>query len=332
MELGITGHLTRGNEVIEILEMLGGKNSCRLNGNQHNYFYYIGDKTIYDKIIYNSYIGPDEINGYKILSLDDFLKEFPYKVGDKVKVWVNHEHFGGTRAELEEAEIYSMRWNAGRCEVAYRMKVQTGEFYIHEIKGKANDEEQKIDPTIDYAEIVQKSYEEKIGNMCAEITMDTIVKTVATFEYLKDRGYNLQEGYHFADENGNVINAKQIRLVKNEPYYPKTYEECCDIIGYHLEGATIIGYKTSLLRDLQKLLVCRDAYWEIAGEYLELGEAWKPDFCDDSTKFNIYRYENKIILNDNQWSNKILVFPTKEMRDAFYENFKELIERCKEVL
>ena len=31
-------------------------------------------------------------------------------------------------------------------------------------------------------------------------------------------------------------------------------------------------------------------------------------------------------------TNKILVFPTIEMRDAFYDNFKELIENCKELL
>jgi hypothetical protein len=28
----------------------------------------------------------------------------------------------------------------------------------------------------------------------------------------------------------------------------------------------------------------------------------------------------------------ILAFPTEEMRDAFYENFKYLIEECKELL
>ena len=30
--------------------------------------------------------------------------------------------------------------------------------------------------------------------------------------------------------------------------------------------------------------------------------------------------------------NVILTFPTEEMRDAFYENFKDLIEGCKELL
>lgn len=29
---------------------------------------------------------------------------------------------------------------------------------------------------------------------------------------------------------------------------------------------------------------------------------------------------------------KALAFPTAEMRDTFYENFKDLIEQCKELL
>ena len=29
---------------------------------------------------------------------------------------------------------------------------------------------------------------------------------------------------------------------------------------------------------------------------------------------------------------QILTFPTKDMQDAFYENFKDLIEQCKELL
>jgi hypothetical protein len=116
MELGIKGHSTRSKEVIEILEMLGGKNHCNLIGDDDRFFYYI---YINDNYIYNSYIGPDEIKGYKIFSLEEFLENFPYKVGDKVNVWVNHEHFAGPRLELEVDEIRSMRWNCGRCEVAY---------------------------------------------------------------------------------------------------------------------------------------------------------------------------------------------------------------------
>ena len=75
MELGIKGNPTRSKEVIKILEMLGGENHCNLIGDDDRFFYYI---YINDKYIYNSYIGPDEIKGYKIFSLEDFLEKFPY--------------------------------------------------------------------------------------------------------------------------------------------------------------------------------------------------------------------------------------------------------------
>jgi hypothetical protein len=35
---------------------------------------------------------------------------------------------------------------------------------------------------------------------------------------------------------------------------------------------------------------------------------------------------------DDIQGNVVLSFPTEEMRDIFYENFKELIEECKELL
>ncbi len=350
MELGITGHKTRGYEVIKILELLGGHNTLKLEGSDDKFFYYITEDDYKD--IGNSYIGPEEfLKGYEIYTFDEFWKAFPYKVGDKVNVWVNHEHFAGPRAELEEAEIKSMRWNSGRCEVAYRMIDQTGEFYKSDIKGKLNDdEEQQIVPTIDYVERVNKTYEEEVGKMCAEITIDTLYKNGITFEYLKDRGYDLPEGHHFTDENGNVIGAKKIKLVKNAPSYPKSYVECLDVLSmdyathYNLRYFTyergFYEYATTdklcSLQDklnlLGKLIICRNAYWKIAGEHLGLDKPWEPDFSDDSPKYNIFKYENEITLSDNNWSNRILVFPTIEMRDAFYNNFKFLIEQCKELL
>ena len=36
--------------------------------------------------------------------------------------------------------------------------------------------------------------------------------------------------------------------------------------------------------------------------------------------------------NQRHPDNHILIFPTPEMRNAFYENFNDLIEECKELL
>ena len=147
------------------------------------------------------------------------------------------------------------------------------------------------------------------------------------------------QGYQFVDENGNVINAQKITLEKKEKIYPRTYEECCEIVKvekkHTLEGEIIRvnNYKIALLESFQKLLICRDAYWKIAGEEMGLEKSWKPDWKDESLKYVIL-YDNGEIRVDtwNYIANRILSFPTDEMRDAFYENFKELIEICKELL
>ena len=64
-----------------------------------------------------------------------------------------------------------------------------------------------------------------------------------------------------------------------------------------------------------------------------LGKPWKPDWSDeDKTKWVIFNLQNKIKLATREVVNAILAFPTEEMRDAFYENFKSEIEFCKELL
>ena len=132
------------------------------------------------------------------------------------------------------------------------------------------------------------------------------------------------EGYDFYDDKGNIINTKEITMKKKQPEYPKTYVECAKLLGC-FGAAHIDGYKGELLDKFQELLICRDAYWKIADD-------WKPNFSNDDKKFIIACYYGKIYITTATNFNKVLVFPTEEMRDAFYENFKELIEVCKELL
>ena len=142
------------------------------------------------------------------------------------------------------------------------------------------------------------------------------------------------EGYIFKDENGNVINATKIVLEKKKKEYPKTYEECCKILDITpIRRIGDIGYKRTLLNVFEKLLVCRDAYWEIAGEEMCLDKPWEPDWENyNDFKFVIGVNENKIIKCYNTIAQFVLAFPTEEMRDVFYENFKSEIETCKELL
>ena len=142
----------------------------------------------------------------------------------------------------------------------------------------------------------------------------------------------LPNGYEFRDENDNVINAQKIVLEKKKPKYPKTYAECSDILSVYTDP-DISGYKGEILWTFQKLLICRAAYWKIAGEEMGLGKPWKPDWTNlECDKFCIWVDVGDITLRDVLRCQHILAFPTSEMRDAFYENFKDLIEECKELL
>ena len=87
-----------------------------------------------------------------------------------------------------------------------------------------------------------------------------------------------------------------------------------------------------MIIQFQELIIARDAYWKIAGEQMGLGKPWKPDWDWRKSKFCIGVIGDKIekfIVGTQQY---MLSFPTEEIRDVFYDNFKELIESCKELL
>ena len=76
MKLAIQGHLTRGKEVIQILESLGGINDGLHEGNNPDCYYELHGNIIWC-------VSTKGIN-FKYYTLEEFEKEFPFKVGDVV--------------------------------------------------------------------------------------------------------------------------------------------------------------------------------------------------------------------------------------------------------
>ena len=117
--------------------------------------------------------------------------------------------------------------------------------------------------------------------------------------------------------------------MKYEMIYPKTYDECCKVLGlsefeYNHTG-TNVWYRHKLMATLDKLMLCLDAYWKIAGEEMGLNKPWKPDWNDKKQdKHGFYNEIKNTIINA-----QVFVFPTAKMRDVFYKNFKNLIKECK---
>ena len=260
-----------------------------------------------------------------------------YDVGQKVRIksldWYNEnkDNYGAVYAGNGFAFWNYMAGLCGEIMTISSIKVDPEDsnkgYYFME-----NSEEKWTDEMIEGLVEEEVDLIPKFGEYSDNEPLD--VPTMTT-DFVKEYGLPCPNGYIFKDENGNIINATKIVLEKKKKEYPKTYEECCKVIDYALEGETIIGYKASLLRSLQKLLICRDAYWKIAGEEMGLGKPWEPDWDDDEWPDMYYiSWSGKYLDKEKGYPccNMILIFPTEEMRDAFYENFKELIEQCKELL
>ena len=296
-KLAIKGHATRGNEVIEILEMLGGKNSTKLVGSASSCGYYIDSN---GNIAYHYY---SDFNDAIRLTIEEFLEKFPYKVGDKV------QHKGATSCG-SFFEVEKMRWvdNQVKYTILWYNNCRT---------------------TVT-AEVLQPYKEEpiylnrKVNEQAEEIKK--ILEPVK--EIMEEIELDIPNGYEFfgIDDDNKIV------LTKKQPLYPKTYVECAKYLEC-FGAAHIDGYKCELLEKLQELIICRDAYWKIAGEQMGLGKPWEPDWLNtEQDKFVLYTHDDVICLNRFVLGHNVLAFPTAEMRDAFLENFRDLIEDCKELL
>lgn len=152
---------------------------------------------------------------------------------------------------------------------------------------------------------------------------------------LESDGFRLPDNITIHSEGIGSIDF--IRWYKSILQYPRTYGECEDIVveykGYNCNPSPEPLLSDIPVRAFCKLLVARNAYWIFAAEQLGLEKSWEPDWETTDRKWSIYNYRGSI-----KWDyftvvdRQILVFPTEEMRNAFYENFKDLIEMCKDLL
>nr|DAK47322.1 MAG TPA: hypothetical protein [Caudoviricetes sp.] len=86
------------------------------------------------------------------------------------------------------------------------------------------------------------------------------------------------------------------------------------------------GYPTLELADaaeaVRKLLFLRDYY----------NEGWRPDYKGSESKFSIIPYEDNIVDDTTINVGRVLIFKTKEIRDRFLKEQRELLEIAKPLL
>lgn len=81
--LAIRGDYQKGNEVIKILEMLGGVNTNNYEGKQMRQFYFICPYTNVIKCVFEESM---LITDWETHSLKSFKREYPYKTFDKLVI------------------------------------------------------------------------------------------------------------------------------------------------------------------------------------------------------------------------------------------------------
>ena len=304
-KLAIKGHSTRGNEVIEILEMLGGRNSNHCTGRFINRIYFINK--------YGYIESTDDIKlqlYYATHNLEEFLEKFPYKVGDKVKAWINGYY---SICNI----IQNMRWDGIANEIKYKIQ----DYWYSAMTLQPYKEEN----------MEQRQYKELRMPLDDDDKLATEV-TIDGNKILPPNGYLI-------GKITQVDNGMLVEYVKQQPSYPKTHEECFNICfgnKHHIVqvvGLDDLGDNKELFESFIKLKICRDAYWKIAGDKMRLGKPWEPDWNDENEfKYGLYHFRNGIMRDGSCINSTLLAFPTEEMRDTFYNNFKELINEVKELL
>ena len=318
-QLAIKGHETRGREIIEILEMLGGNNTAQCWGVLPNRIYLIYDSGNIGDIDSACEHSPD----YQVYTLEQFLEKFPYKVGDKVTV---------KEGDGKYYFISKMTWNGtlmrydafqpGHASYLYNCEAEKLQLYKERetryLVEKANKQLEEIEKVLESA---KKIIEEK--------TDTAFAPDLKGQDYSGKRfGYKMPNGYEFECVRNNEVILKPIK-----PQYPKTYRECCDILDVEPYSRSA-GYKSDLITAFRNLLICRDAYWKVAGNEMGLDKPWKPYNGQESCKKHVIQtvYDKVTCLDTWCQTRNILEFPTPEIRDAFYENFKNIIEACKDLL
>jgi hypothetical protein len=228
-----------------------------------------------------------------VFTLEEFLEKYPYKIGNKVD-YIKYDD-----DEFSVYEIIGMVWTGTTIEYtldSFGFTCLTKDIRLH-----------------------KENNMNKFKSLNVETYLKVWDETEKGLEVLVNDRFELKE------DNGKFY------IVKKQPEYPKTFVECAKMLDC-FGAAHIDGYKCELLESLQELLVCRNAYWKIAGEQMDLGKPWEPDYTDDNVKYIIGIHRNHLDLNCTIERNYILIFPSEEIRDEFYENFKNLIESVKELL
>lgn len=237
-----------------------------------------------------------------------------HKIGDKVK-------------------IKSLDWyNTNKSEKGDVLGNEDDEVFINEMSEYCNS-------IATIVEIVDDAYRLNIDNQLFSWSDFMFDESFNTNENMETKEIILPDGWEIDKAEGNKIILKD-----SKKKLATTYEECLKLLGkgeyINSSDCTIcefddcskadtydkniipIGLGKSIVA-LMQLLVCREVY----------RQGWKPDWTNYSEyKYVIRIYNGISVVDTTILNNYILAFQTREVRNEFFDNFKDLIEEAKEFL
>ena len=149
------------------------------------------------------------------------------------------------------------------------------------------------------------------------MSKDALIEKIEAFvkPIVLELSYNL---YHveYVKENGEFY-------LKKKPY-GYDFMEAMKILK--IDSRLETKYKESKVMTFQRLLIFRDAYWEIYSREHNMKNRWKPDYNDVfQDKYAIASKQNRLYIKKDNFESHMFVFPTNELAYLFLENFEEML-------
>ncbi len=287
MKIAIRGHESRGKEVIQILESLGGKNVEKLEGT-HKTFYYIDDKNeIGDE--HEAYFP----STYKLYTLEEFEKEFPFKIGDRVISLTTG--LIGIIIKFSENGIYHLKYDNGIYSV-------TSASYLKPYKEMKK--ERNITLTLDKA----KEWYKKGGEL-KEIALQAFSEKELnplprSWEEFCDQYSNINDTEYFIDTYSNIERLNDV--VHNHCRLMNTDKNICPS-------------KESAEAHLAMI------------QLEQLRNCWRQGNIPQEVKYKIRKVRNKYIVVCGV-ENAFLSFCDIQTAEEFLECFRDLIEKAGDLI
>ena len=288
MKIAIQGHLTRGKEVIQILESLGCKNN-EYHGDNPAIYYEAHNNSIRAMCT--------KSNDYKYYTLEEFEKEFPFKIGDIVFTTVKSTTFKGIVKDINVNDpIYPYL-----CSFEDSGKCSLGGMNVF-VKCKINQlfkmqEKRNITLTLEKA----KEWYNKGGEL----------KEIALQAYKESELNILPKTW---DE---FVNSTNFNFNINVNYHNKTLDYSCNcFLNKSIGESSIICEKHIALFKLEQLRDC----WR---------QGWKPEPGNNSYAIKVLGEKLEVYC---YCSREFLSFPTREMAKEFLECFRDLIEQAGDLI